>query len=215
MSKENTIVGVICLVFFVVIGYLFWLGPSSSNVSTQIKDPSLLVRDNSHMTGTSTAKVTVVEFGDFECPACAGANPELKKTIDAYKSNPNFNFVFRHFPLPQHKNAIPAALVAEAAGAQGKFFEMDSALYENQSEWGESADPSAFFTKYATALDLDMTKFNADIKDSKYSDFIQSDAADGATLGIDHTPTVFINGAEQTDLNFASMKTAVDGLLAK
>jgi protein-disulfide isomerase len=212
MSNENKIVGAICLFFFAIIGFLFWKGPSLNN-QVEAKNPEVLVKDTSHMTGKKGAKVTVVEFGDYQCPACANINTEIKKLIGEYKSNPDFNFVFRNFPLTQHKNAIVSAEAAESAGAQGKYFEMESVLYEKQTEWAELADPLPMFQKYATELGLDMTKFNADMKDHKFVPAIQADALDGQLLNVDHTPTVYINGYEQRDLNFVVMKAKVDDLL--
>ncbi len=214
MSNENKIVGTICLIFFVIIGFLFWKGPRT-NESTQVKNTNLLVRDNSHMTGSKSAKVTMVEFGDYQCPACATVNLEIKKVLDAYKGNPDFNFVFRNFPLPQHKKAFIAAEAAESAGAQGKYFEMDFLLYENQMEWSDSSDPLPFFVKYAEKLGLDLGRFNTDMKEHKFASVIRADAQDGNGLSVDHTPTVYINGLEQRDLSFEAIKAKIDTLLAK
>lgn len=214
MSNENKIVGTICLIFFIIIGLLFWKGPSSGGPS-QVKNPDMLVRDNSHMTGRRDAKVTMVEFGDYQCPACAVISVEIKKVKEAYKDNPDFNFVFRNFPLPQHKNAIVAAESAESAGAQGKYFEMEELLYANQAEWAESTNPTSIFVRYAESLGLDMTKFNSDMSEHKFTDVIQSDTIDGIGLSVDHTPTVYINGLEQKDLSFEGIKARIDELLAQ
>ncbi|MBI3632082.1 MAG: thioredoxin domain-containing protein [Candidatus Vogelbacteria bacterium] len=215
MSNENKIVAGICLFFFIIIAFLFWKGPSLGQPTTTAVNSDILVKDLSHMTGKKGAKVTVVEFGDYQCPACAAVNPEIKKLTAVYKTNPEFNFVFRNFPLSQHKNAIIAAEAAESAGAQGKYFEMDNLLYENQQEWGESADPKPLLSKYAAGLALDMLKFQTDMTAHTFVPVIQADTNDGQTIGIDHTPTVYINGTEQRDLQFESMKKVVDGLLTK
>ncbi|MDO8493436.1 MAG: thioredoxin domain-containing protein [bacterium] len=214
MSNENKIVGGICLAFFIVIAYLFWMGPSLDQ-STQIKNPDLLVKDNSHMTGKKGAKVTMVEFGDYQCPACATVNPDIKKIVETYKDNPDFNFVFRNFPLSQHKNAIPAAEAAESAGAQGKYFEMGTQLYENQREWSELDDAMPMFKKYAIAIGLEMVQFDSDMTQHKFASVIQADAVDGNGLFVDHTPTVYLNGLEIRDLNFPVIKAKIDELLAK
>ncbi len=214
MSNENKIVGTICLVFFVIIAFLFWKGPATP-AQTPVKNAELLVRPTSHMTGTIGAKVTMVEFGDYQCPACATVNGEIEKVIEKYKGNPDFNFAFRNFPLSQHQNALAAAEAAEAAGAQGKYFEMNATLYKNQLEWGETADPSSFFVKYATVLGLDMTKFNTETKAEKFASVIQADTQDGNGLLIDHTPTVFINGIEQADLSSVTVISKIDELLKK
>ena len=213
MSTETKIVGAICLAFFVIIALLFWKGPSLSQ-SNEPKNPTFLVRENSHMTGKIGAKVAMVEFGDFECPACATVNPTLVKIINEYRSNQDFTFVFRNFPLPQHKNAIPAAEAAEAAGSQNKYFEMEELLYQNQSAWSKDGDPIPEFLRYAMELKLDLVQFERDVREHKFVPFIQSELLDGQTLQIDHTPTVFINGIEQKDLSYDGIKKKIDDLLA-
>ena len=213
LNKENSIVAAICLIFFVVIGFLFWKGPTSA--TTEAKNPALLVKSDSHMTGKATAKVTMVEFGDYQCPACGIVSKEVTKVLDAYKANPDFNYVFRNFPLQQHKNAVIGAEAAESAGAQGKYFEMEDALYANQEEWGESKDPMPLLQKYAKSLGLDMNKFSSDMTSHIYKSKIDADVADGNALSIDHTPTIYINGVEQTDNGFESLKKVIDTDLNK
>ena len=214
MSAENKIVGSICLIFFIIIVFLFWVGPGF-NESTQPKNKNLLVKDLSHMTGKNGAKVTIVEFGDYQCPACGALSETINKIIDLYKDNPDFNFVFRNFPLSQHKNAVPAAEVAEAAGAQNKYFEMETMLYENQTRWSENSDPMPEFLKYAEQLKLDIVQFTKDMKDHRFVYVIQADTLDGQSLLVDHTPTIYINGIEQKDLSFEGIKNKIDELLAK
>ncbi len=214
MTNESKIVAGICLFFFIIIAFLFWKGPSLTGPAT-VTNTDLLVRDTSHMTGKKGAKVTIVEFGDYQCPACGAVYPELQKAIDSYKNNPDFNFVFRNFPLPQHQNAQSSAEAAEAAGAQGKYFDMEGQLYTNQSEWSEATDTMPLYLKYAKNIGLDTDKFSADLTNHKFASVVSADLNDGNTLRIDHTPTVFINGTEQTDLSFAAVKATVDSLLAK
>src|SRR6478609_1380375 len=115
-AKIITIIGVITLVLLV--GGIFLLGKSSTTSSTKA-DPAVLVKNDSHKISSDSAKLTVVEFGDYQCPACAMAQPTVKQLLSTYSGR--VNFVFRHFPLPQHSNAIPAAMAAEAAGTQGKY----------------------------------------------------------------------------------------------
>lgn len=107
----------------------------SSDSSKPKADLKLLIRPNSNKISTPSAKVTLVEFSDLQCPACAQAHPVVKQILEENKGN--INFVYRHFPLSQHKNARIAAEAAEAAGEQGKFFEMVSKLFENQNKWSE------------------------------------------------------------------------------
>jgi hypothetical protein len=102
-----------------------------------VVDEKSLVRETSHSIGPSDAKVTIVEFGDYQCPACAQADPTMERIIDEYAKTGKIRFVFRHFPLSIHANAMPAAEAAEAAGSQGKYFEMHAKIYAGQPEWEE------------------------------------------------------------------------------
>lgn len=214
-NKETVIISVIGIVFLAgFFGFIFLNGPQTAGVaSAAAVNENLLVKENSHMTGALGAKVTVVEFGDYQCPACAVYNPIFKQVIDAYKSNPNFNFAYRNFPLPQHQNSWISAEAAEAASAQGKYWEMHNLLFDKQNDWAEIADPLPMFSAYAGQLGIDVNKFKTDVSDKKFADFIQSDLNDGNAVPIDHTPTVFINGVEQTDLSFEAMKAKIDSLL--
>ncbi len=214
LSKETIIISVIGIIFVIGMGLLIWKSPGVVD-NSQPKDPAILVRDNSHMTGVKGAKVTVVEFGDYQCPACGAASPAINAVIAKYKSNPDFNFVFRNFPLPQHGNAQVAAEAAEAAGAQGKYWEMNEILYAHQSEWENSTTPIDLFAGYAGKISgIDVEKFKADVTANKYNDFIQSDMADGNTLGIDHTPSIFLQGKEMKDVSEQGMESLIDPLLA-
>ena len=213
MSREAWIISVIAIIFLVILGLLIWKSSSFVPNPNEVKDASVLVRPNSHMTGSSTAKVTMVEFGDYECPACEAAYPNFKQITDMYKDNPDFNFVFRNFPLPQHTYAQTAAEAAEAAGAQGKYWEMHDALYEGWATWqGKSTAPQTFIT-YAEQLGLNVNRFTQELNSKAYQSVINADLSDVNQLGLDHTPTVFINGIEQTDLTVPALKAKIDSLL--
>jgi protein-disulfide isomerase len=216
INKEAIVISVIGILFVGLMGFLL-VKSSGAPVPTKTiaKDSEYLVRAMSHMTGTKGAKVELVEFGDYECPACGVAHPNIKQITDAYKTNPNFSFVFRNYPLPQHPNAPLGAEAAEAAGAQGKYWEMHDMLYENQAEWGESKAPLQYIIKYAQKIGLDMTKFTKDINGNAYAAVIKADQADGDSLQVDHTPTLYVNGQELATYDVATIKAAVDAALAK
>src|SRR5215469_11763593 len=133
MSNEVKIIGGIGIITLVlVVGAAMMFGGSSSSSSQQnqpIKNTSALIHSDSHEINNHS-KVTLVEFGDFQCPACGAEYPIITQLLDTYKGK--INFVFRNFPLSQHQNAQQAAETAEAAGAQGKFFDMYNMLYTNQ-----------------------------------------------------------------------------------
>lgn len=195
MTQEaKTLLGIGLASLIILIGGVFLVSitsPKSSGGDSQKADEKLLVRDNSHKIGTSSASVTVVEFGDFQCPACGASHPIVKQILNDYKDK--ITFVYRHFPLPVHKNAKPAAEAAEAAGAQAKFWEMFDLLFENQTKWAESDNPEDLFLKYAKELKLDMNKFKSDIQKNAFEDRIRQDQSDGNKLNINSTPTFFIN----------------------
>lgn len=202
----------VILAIIAVCGVLvFFVMPKGPDGPT---DTSALVRETSHMTGTMGAKVTIVEFGDFQCPACASYNPLVKQLIAEYGANPDFNFVFRNFPLPMHKHALIAAEAAEAAAAQGKFWEMEDLLYSNQAEWSASTNPTEYFLQYAATLKLDTAKFKSDLDNHTYRTAVQDDMNDGDALNVQSTPSFFVNGVLQRNIgSYEQFKQIVDAAL--
>lgn len=200
MTQEmKALLGIGLLTVLILVGGVFFLSKSSPATvddagNTKRADGKLLVKEDSYFAGNKKAKVTIVEFADFQCPACSSAQPIVKRIIEDYKDK--IFFVFRHFPLPQHKNAKLAGLVGEAAGAQGKFWQMYDMLYENQSEWGESSKPMDFFTKYAQDLGLNVDKLKEDIKKDALANKMQRDLDDGNAVGVNSTPTFYVNGLQ-------------------
>jgi len=208
-SEVKMIIGIV-IICVLLLGAFIWSAPKQGGVT---KDMNLLVRENSQMTGKFGAKVTLVEFADFQCPACATVSPFVKEVADSYKGNPDFNFVYRHFPLSQHANAMISAEASESAGAQGKFWEMSELLYKNQTEWADIKDPTEIFVNYAKTLGLDAVKFKADLDQHKFTTKVQSDLSDAIALALNQTPSLFLNGAEVTDIG--SLKSQIDAELAK
>lgn len=217
MNKETTIITVIGLAFLVIFGGAVWwyAGANPDSGKPVTIDTSAMVSADSHMTGTFGSKVTMVEWGDFQCPACGAEYPVINQILEHYKANPNFNFVFRNFPLPMHQNAIIGAEATEAAAAQGKYWEMNNALYTHQNEWGESGNPTSFFHTYAQNLGLDVAVFDAALTNHTYKAKVQADYDQARSLNLDHTPTLFINGVEQKDTSYAGIRKALDAALAQ
>ena len=191
MSKETKIISGVGIVFFALFAFLIYKTSSGTPTSS---DPALLIGPSSYMTGTKVAKGNVDEFGDFQCTACAYANPIVQQLIKFYKDNPNVNFVFRHFPLPQHSNAMISAEAVESAGAQGKFWEMLDLVYSGQNEWSGNPKALDVFVGYAQKLGLDTKVFADSISQNKFQNVSTKDRSDGQTLGVNSTPTFFING---------------------
>ena len=164
--------------------------PSSTGTAKDTVE--FTITDKDHVKGPANAKVTLVEYADFQCPACAAYFPFVEKLAAEFPND--LRIVYRHFPLKQiHYQAENAAEVAVAAGMQGKFWEMYAVLYNEQQKWATTAgkDP---FNAYATQLGLDMTKFEADAKSDAVQDRVNVDLEHGISIGINSTPTFYLNG---------------------
>ena len=142
--------------------------------------------------GNPNAPVTIVEYGDFQCPACQAYYPVVEQVFDA--SSSTVKMIFREFPLPQHAEAIPSAKAAEAAGDQGKFWDMFALLYQNGTDWENLSDATSIFDGYAQKLGLNMTQFAVDMNSTTTAQKITDSVTVGTAAGIDATPTFFING---------------------
>ncbi|MDQ5893500.1 MAG: hypothetical protein QG640_512 [Patescibacteria group bacterium] len=141
--------------------------------------------------GATSSPVTIIEYSDFQCPACAAYFPLIEKLI---AENTNVRFVYRHFPLQQHNNAMPASRATEAAGNQGKFWEMYSMIFETQPEWESVSDAKAVFSGYAQKIGLDMTKYATDVESKEVDEAINADIKSGIKSGVNSTPTFYVNG---------------------
>ena len=150
---------------------------------------------NPYARGTDTARVTLEEFSDFQCPACGGLEPGLRRVMQEYEGR-GVRLIFRNFPLQMHKYAFIAARAAEAAGQQGKFWGMHDLIYDNQKEWSDSMEPRVQFESYATRLGLDVQRFKADMERQDLAERIKADLLRGNSLGVRGTPTVYLNGRE-------------------
>lgn len=141
--------------------------------------------------GPENAPITLVEFGDYQCPACGAYHPIVNEVLQKYPSD--VKLLFKHFPISSiHPFALDAALAAEAAGQQGKYYEMHNLLYERQDEW--TKDPKAKFEEYAKEIGLDIDKFNEDIDRSDLKQKIDGQRVEGIDAGVNSTPSFFING---------------------
>jgi len=199
VSKKAWIIfAAVCVV---VLGGLVYLSSKNkvdvSNVDANkiqsASDQSGNIAD--HVFGKADSKVMLVEYGDYQCPGCGAAYPNIKQVSEKYKDQ--LAFVFRNFPLSSlHPNARAAAAVAEAAGLQGKFWEMHNLLSANQSSWENltSDKRTDFFTGYAKQLGLDANRFTTDLSSANINAKIAYDQALGKKLNINATPSIFLNG---------------------
>jgi protein-disulfide isomerase len=169
-----------------------------------------------HEKGGANAAVVLEEFGDYECPPCGAIHPVLQKIKDDYGDR--VKVIFRNYPLQQiHKNAFAAARAAEAAGMQGKFWEMNDMIYDNQKVWKDSPDPRPLFIDYARRLGLDAEKFRVDMDGQQAADRVVADYNRGSALGVTGTPTIFLNGRElppDKTLSEPKLRAEIDAALA-
>jgi protein-disulfide isomerase len=205
------------LVAAFVVAVAVFLGVSRGNSDTSGAESSgaAVVRDDSHRLSTADdGNVTLVEFLDFECESCLAAYPFVEQLRDEYDGR--VTFVARYFPMPGHANAENAAVAVEAAAQQGRFEDMYHRMYETQTEWGESQESkAALFRSFAEDLGLDMADYDAAVSDPATLERVLQDREDGLALGVEGTPTFFLNGekveAETTDEFVELIDAALDG----
>lgn len=177
-----------------------------------------------HTIGKTDSKVVLIEYGDFQCPSCGGAHPQIKELAEEYKDR--ILFIFRNFPLTTiHPNARAAAAAVEAAGLEGKYWEMHNLIFENQSAWNTLVGQARTdkFTEYAISLGLDQATFTKNLAANTVNKKISFDQALGKKVNVDATPTFFI-GANKVSSETASavvqgdatkLKALLDAELAK
>lgn len=186
------------------------VGLASKNSAVQFVAGNVKAADDSdHIKGAplKDAKIILIEYSDFQCPACRSYYPMVKKLTQEV---PNLAVVYRHFPLSQHTNARPSAQAAEAAGQQGKFWEMHDMLFDNQQHWADSRSSRETFLGYALSLGLDMDKFKTDYDSSAAKLKIESDYQSGAR-DINGTPTFFVNDKKiQNPRNYDEFRSILE-----
>ncbi len=187
--------------------------PSLSPENPSISSNGLEVKSNDWTKGNPDSKVTLIEYLDFECEACGAYYPLVSRIVEEYGDK--VQFISRYFPLPGHNNGMAAALAVEAAGRQGKYWEMHDLLFEEQQIWGEraSADP-AIFEEYASQLGLDMERFKKDVDSKEVEDRVTEDLDIGIELGVNSTPSFFLNGEKiQNPRGYDAFKSLLDDAL--
>lgn len=217
MSGDNKILGgIIGVTVLLVIGLIAFSGNSAGTTTTGLDvEQGELVRDYSPRKGGTGAKVQIVEFGDFQCPACGRVYPLIEQAIAEYGDQ--VEFVWRDFPLMSiHPNSLPAARAAAAARNQGKFWEMYERIFTNQSEWSSKADATDTFAGYAATLGLDTAQFQAAVASETLLDQIRTDIGDGDALGVDSTPTFYVNGVQiDSFVSYEALKGVIDVALTQ
>ena len=188
--------------------------------------PALAIPENSttsamggtemvHVRGRADAPVTLVEFGDFQCPPCATLADPIDKLEREYR--PRLRLVFRHLPFPNHQHAREAALASEAASLQGRFWEMHDLLYREQSAWSKAPDVQALFNSYAGMLGLNIDRFEKDMESEQAKARVSSDEQQARALGLAMTPSIFVNNSKlpRAYVNPPGLRVAIDSAMKK
>lgn len=228
MRRELKILGAIAAIVIIaaVIGANYYRSSvqnervtTNSNSNKRAASAENLVRPDSPTLGAANAPVTVVEFYDPECEACAAFSPAVKKLLKDYDGR--VRLVVRYMPL--HPNSVAAAAFTEAAGEQGKFWQAQEMLFQKQPEWGAKHGPQSgaatdingLFEKYAMELGLNLSKLDAALAENRYTAKIQRDLKDGESLGVQRTPTFFVNGRRQARFGEEDLRALIEDELKR
>jgi len=195
MTTETKIMITVLVASLIILAGGAFLYQKSANKPAQpdllTSNQEILVRENSMIKkATGEEKLVVVEFADYQCPACGSIIPEYKQIMEKYKEH--VTFVFRDFPLNGHRNAVPAAQITRIAAEQGKFWEMHELIFKKQNEWSKVSDPSDLFVGYASSLGLNTSEIKSKLASDIYQKEIKADIEDARVLGINSTPTFFV-----------------------
>lgn len=188
-------------------------GGPTTPPSTQA--PPAITKED-HIKGNPLATAVLIEYSDMQCPACRAYYPVVKRVAEELGTK--VQVVYRNYPLERiHKNARLAASSAEAAGKQGKFWEMHDTLFDNQEAWSESSDAKKLISGYAATLKLSLEQFEKDLSDDAIKKKIDSDLDGGTAAGVGGTPTFYLNGKklESTPPNYEQFKKQIEESLLR
>ncbi len=223
MSKEIKILVLIVIVVVVaaIVGASYYRKSVQSERKPLESGDRPLVRPDSPTIGSPNAPVTLVEFLDPECESCAAFNQVVKKILKDYDGR--IRLVVRYMPF--HPSSRLAASFTEAAGEQGKYWEMQELLFRRQSEWGElhgiqvpmepRPQPRVLFERFATELGLDVARVNDAVNSNRYAAKIERDLQDGRSLGVARTPSFFVNGRPLARFSEIDLRALIDEELRK
>ncbi|PYL02442.1 MAG: hypothetical protein DME32_06450 [Verrucomicrobia bacterium] len=207
---------IVAVVGFITVGAGTMLYRAKRSVTLTISKEEAVgkeTQDSMHARGPVQAPVTLEEFGDFQCPPCGMISGPLLEIEKDY--GPKLRVIFRNFPFPNHQHALEAAHAAEAAGLQGRYWEMHDLLYKEQATWSKAPDVNQLFVSYARILGLEMDRFETDIAGPTVKARVTADQERGKSLGVTATPSIFINnqGVPPKSLNPTALRAAIDEAL--
>lgn len=224
---------IVLVLVLVVIGGVWFYNTSGSSVTPSANRASQTTNGQDRSTanvpagaplgvnvlGPADALVTIEEFADYQCGACASVHPTMKELQSAYAGNKHFRFIFRHFPLsiPGHDKSYEASVATEAAGMQGRFWQMQDQLFRNQQAWTTNPNYRQMWNDYARNIGIDVAKFSTDIAGRMTKERVDQDIRRGRGLGVSQTPSVFINGTliPPSELNIGALRQRVDAEIQK
>ncbi len=218
-AQNKIFISVIFATLVLLFGGVYLFSKNGGTTNTAKVGDTILIASDSFVTGgiengnylpkSQTALATLVEFGDYQCPACGAYHPLVKQLLTEMSGK--VNFVFRNFPLTQHANANVSAYAVEAAGIQNKFWQMHDKVYETQKDWSESMTAKDIFIGYAKELGLDITQFKKDIDSQAIKEKVARDSNDGTLVKLNSTPTFFLNGIKlENPASFEELKKLVE-----
>lgn len=215
--ERKFIIGIIVATLAILgVGIFFVSREAPSKNSTSVSSGELLkVAEDDWVKGNKEAKVTLIEYSDFQCPACGAYYPIVKQLN--HEIGDKIVFAYRHFPLRQaHPNAELAAQAAEAAGRQGKFWEMHDMLFENQKEWSNQSSPKETIGKYAQSLNFDIERFKSDLDSKEVKGKVNNDYQSGIKARVNSTPTFFLNGNKlDNPRNYEEFKDLIQKVISQ
>jgi len=200
VSKQAWII--FSVVVVALLGSLVYLSSKDKIDVSKVDEKSVLAATDKsgniadHVYGKKDSEVILIEYADFQCPGCAGSHPQIKAITEEYKDK--IAFVFRNFPLTNaHPNARAAAAAVEAAGLQGKYWEMNNIIFENQENWkaANTDERDSLFTQYAIEAGVNKSKFENALTDANIGKKISFDQALGKKVKVTGTPSFFLNGS--------------------
>jgi protein-disulfide isomerase len=217
-TETKILLGIIVGTLLLLVGGVFFLNQSSTAQVNQQNDDTVYNLDLSKgwKIGSDSAKVKLVEFSDFQCPACGAAESYVQELIKENEAN-SFQFIYKHFPLAQHPHARAAANAAEAAGEQGKFWDLHHRIFATQNDWTALNEGEAknYFLKLAKEVGADEAKVKEAMDKNQYDSKIQADVLEGNANSVLSTPTFYLNGKKLNLTSFAQLKTEVTQALAQ
>src|SRR3989338_1976998 len=209
MSRETKILGAVLICSLaLIVGAALLLGKREKNNSGESSRGFNIDYSKGQKIGSGSAKVKLVEFSDFQCPACKAAEPFVKQVIE--KNKENLQLIYRHFPLSQHIHAREAANFAEYASAEGKFWLVHDKLFETQQDWSAPKNAIDYFVNLGIQYGLDEAKIREAVEKDQFAAVINEDLAAAQVYKVNATPTFFLNGRKLNLQSFDQLQTLVE-----